>query len=156
MEGTVLGSYRIVRKLGEGGMGAVWLAEHTLLGRPAAIKVLQPYFSQQPHIVKRFFNEARAATSIADPGIIQIFDFGNHSDGSAYIVMEYLDGEALDQRLRRLGALSIGDALRIMRQVATSLAAAHARGIVHRDLKPENIFIVRDPEVAGGERTKVL
>ena len=113
-------------------------------------------FSARPDIVTRFFNEARAATAIADPGIVQIFDFGHHVDGSAYIVMEMLDGEPLDQRLRRIGRLAVADALRIMRQVASSLGAAHARGIVHRDLKPENIFLVRDPEVDGGERAKIL
>ena len=156
MQGTILGNYRIVRKLGHGGMGTVWLAEHTLLGRLAAIKLLHPAYSAEPLSVKRFFNEARAATSIADPGIVQVFDFGRNDLGVAYIVMEFLDGEALDVRLKRLGRLPLGDALRIMRQVATSLAAAHERGIVHRDLKPENIFLVRDPEVTGQERTKVL
>src|SRR5690349_9246805 len=156
MQGAILGSYRIVRKLGHGGMGTVWLAEHTLLGRRAAIKLLHPAYSAEPQSVRRFFNEARAATSIADPGIIQVFDFGRNELGVAYIVMEFLDGEPLDARLKRLGRLPLGAALRIIRQVATSLAAAHERGIVHRDLKPENVFLVRDPEVAGQERTKVL
>ena len=155
-EGAPIGGYRVLRQIGEGGMGAVWMAEHALLGRRAAIKILHPSFSVRPDIVERFFNEARAATAIADPGIIQIFDVGFHTDGSTYIVMELLDGEPLDRRLQRLGALSIGDALRICRQVANSVGAAHSRGIIHRDLKPENIFIVRDPEVPGGERAKVL
>jgi len=137
-------------------MGSVWLAEHTMLGRRAAIKVLHPEFSNRAEIVTRFFNEARAATAIADPGIVQIFDFGQHTDGSAYIVMELLDGEPLDRRLARQGALGSADALRIMRQVASTLGAAHACGIVHRDLKPENVFMVRDPEVVGGERAKIL
>lgn len=137
-------------------MGSVWLVEHIALGRRAALKMLHPEFSDRAEIVTRFFNEARAATTIADPGIVQIFDFGQHVDGRAYIVMELLDGEPLDRRLAREGALHTTDALRIMRQVASTLAAAHARGIIHRDLKPENIFIVRDPEVPGGERAKVL
>jgi tRNA A-37 threonylcarbamoyl transferase component Bud32 len=153
--GEQIGAYRLVSRLGAGGMGEVWLAEHGLLGRRAAIKLLHPMFSRQPEIVTRFFNEARAATSIADPGIVQIFDFGHH-DGSAYIVMEALEGETLDARCRRLGVIPLGEALRIIRQVASSLGAAHARGIVHRDLKPENIFLVRDPEVASGERPKIL
>jgi tRNA A-37 threonylcarbamoyl transferase component Bud32 len=152
----MLGTYRIVKKLGEGGMGAVYLAEHALLGRRAAVKVLQPALSANQDIVQRFFNEARAATAIADPGIVQIFDFGYHTDGSAYIVMEFLEGEALDARLKRFGRLAPEDALRILRQVAASLHAAHGRGIVHRDLKPENIFLVPDREVAGGERAKIL
>ncbi len=137
-------------------MGSVWLAEHTMLGRRAAIKVLHTEFSSRPEFVQRFFNEARAATAIEDPGIVQIFDFGQHTDGSAYIVMELLDGETVDKRLQRTGTLDVPSSLRIMRQIASTLGAAHARGIVHRDLKPENIFIVRDPEVNGGERAKIL
>jgi len=156
MTGRELGSYRIVNRIGAGGMGEVWLAEHVALGRRAAVKVLHPQFSTRADIVTRFFNEARAATAISDPGIVQIFDFGQAGDGSAYIVMELLEGEALDARLARLGTLPVSDALRIMRQVATSLGAAHARGIIHRDLKPENIFLVRDVEVASGERAKIL
>jgi len=156
VEGAQVGAYRVLHRIGEGGMGSVWLAEHAMLGRRAAIKMLHGEFSSQPEIVARFFNEARAATTISDPGIVQIFDFGHHVDGSAYIVMELLDGEPLDRRITRVGALGIPDALRIMRQVASTLGAAHARGIVHRDLKPENIFMVRDPEVASGERAKVL
>src|SRR5690348_7434221 len=154
--GSQIGAYRVLHQIGEGGMGSVWLAEHAMLGRRAAIKVLRPEYSHREEIVTRFFNEARAATSIGDPGIVQIFDFGQHTDGSAYIVMELLDGEPLDKRLERVGTLGLPDALRLMRQVASTLGAAHARGIVHRDLKPENIFIVRDPEVTSGERAKVL
>ena len=156
MEGVSIGPYRIVRKLGEGGMGAVWLGEHTLLGRRAAIKVLLPMYSANQGIVQRFFNEARAVTAIADPGIVQVFDFGQHTDGSAFLVMELLDGEAMDARLRRIGKFSPLDALRLMKQIATSLSAAHAKGVIHRDLKPENIFIVGDPAVTGGERPKIL
>jgi serine/threonine protein kinase len=137
-------------------MGAVFLAEHSLIGRRAAIKVLLPALSQQRDIVDRFFNEARATTSIPDPGIVQVFDFGFHTDNSAYIVMEFLEGEPLDIRLRRLGRLSASEALRITRQAAGSLAAAHSRGIVHRDLKPDNLFMVRDPEAFNGERPKIL
>ena len=154
--GSTIGSYRIVSKIGQGGMGDVWIASHTLLGRRAAIKVLRPSLSASEEMVTRFFNEARAAAAIADPGIVQVFDFGYHTDGSAYIVLELLDGEPLDRRLARVGRLAVGDALRAMRQVASSLGAAHARQIIHRDLKPENIFLVRDPEVASGERAKIL
>jgi hypothetical protein len=154
--GSQLGAYRVLRQIGEGGMGSVWLAEHTMLGRRAAIKVLHSSFSRDAAIVTRFFNEARAATAIEDPGIVQIFDFGHGADGSAYIVMELLEGDTLDRRLSRFGRLGVHDALRIMRQVASSLGAAHQRGIVHRDLKPENIFVVRDPEVASGERAKIV
>jgi serine/threonine-protein kinase len=135
-------------------MGEVWLASHALLGRQAAIKLLHPSFTAREDIVTRFFNEARAATAIADPGIVQIFDFG-YAGATAYIVMELLAGETLDARLRTR-VLSVTDALRIVRQVASSLGAAHGAGIIHRDLKPENIFLVRDPEVIGGERAKIL
>src|SRR5262245_37966140 len=137
-------------------MGAVYLAEHALIGRRAAIKVLLPELSLRREIVDRFFNEARATTSISDPGIVQIFDFGFHTDNSAFIVMEFLEGEPLDLRLKLTGILPVGDAVRTTRQAAGSLAAAHARQIVHRDLKPDNIFMVRDPEAMGGERPKIL
>jgi len=155
LEQTTLGPYRIVSKIGEGGMGAVYLAEHTLLGRRAAIKVLLPALSSQREVVDRFFNEARATTAVADPGIVQVFDFGFAADQSAYIVMELLEGESLDTRMQR-GTISVADALRLTRQIAGSLAAAHARGIVHRDLKPDNIYIVRDAEAQSGERPKIL
>ncbi len=160
MVGQVIGNYRLVRQLGEGGMGAVYMGEHALLGRRAAIKMLHPSLSMRQDIVTRFFNEARAATAIADPGIVAVFDFGYHTDAAtgltvAFIVMELLEGEPLDVRLAQR-PLALVDALRIARQIATSLAAAHAKGIVHRDLKPENIYLVRDAEVAGGERVKIL
>jgi hypothetical protein len=109
MEGTQVGAYRIVQQIGEGGMGSVWLAEHTMLGRRAAVKLLHPSFTSRPEIVQRFFNEARAATSISDPGIVQVFDFGHHTDGQAYIVMELLEGEPLDRRLQRQGKLAVND-----------------------------------------------
>ncbi|HEX7839591.1 MAG TPA: serine/threonine-protein kinase, partial [Kofleriaceae bacterium] len=137
-------------------MGAVFLGEHTLIGRRAAIKVLLPELSSKRDSVDRFFNEARATTAISDPGIVQVFDFGFTSDSIAYIVMELLEGEQLDVRLARLGKLTPADALRITRQAAGSLGAAHAVGIVHRDLKPENLYMIRDPEAPGGERPKIL
>src|SRR5262245_60513285 len=133
--GTQVGAYRVLQEIGKGGMGTVWLAEHVVLGRRAAIKLLHPMHSTREDLVARFFNEARAATAIADPGIVQIFDFGHHSDGTAYIAMEMLDGEPLDHRLRRMVRIPVGDALRIMRQVASSVGVAHARSIIHRDLK---------------------
>ncbi len=156
MPAPMIGNYIIKRLLGQGGMGAVYLAEHALLGRPAAVKILLPTVSSEEEIVQRFFDEARATTSINDPGIVQVFDFGYHVDGSAYIVMEYLDGETLDMRLEHEGPLQAIPALRIARQVAMSLHAAHLRGIVHRDLKLENVLLVTDPAVPGGERAKIL
>ncbi len=151
-----IGQYRIEKQIGIGGMGLVYLGVHALIGRRAAIKTLLPKHSINPAVVERFFNEARAASAIADPGVVQIYDFGYHVDGTAYIVMELLEGEPLSARIQRAGRLSITDALRIARQGAGSLGAAHACGVVHRDLKPENIYLVRDAEALGGERTKIL
>jgi len=156
VEGTRIGAYRIVEPLGAGGMSDVWVAEHTLLGRRAAIKVLRTELSSRSELAAQFFNEARITTAIANPGVVQVFDFGFHTDGSAYIVMELLEGETLNRRLARCGVLAIADALHIVRQVAKALCVAHARGVIHRDLKPDNIFLVRDPEVVGGERAKIL
>ncbi|HEX3757967.1 MAG TPA: serine/threonine-protein kinase [Kofleriaceae bacterium] len=156
VEGTQIGAYRIVKPLGAGGMSEVWVAEHALLGRRAAIKVLRSRLSRQSDIVRRMFNEARIMTAIANPGIVQVFDFGFHVDGSAYIVMELLDGETLGERLARRGPLAVSEALHLVRQVASALRAAHDHGVVHRDLKPENIFLARDPDVAGGVRAKLL
>ncbi len=154
--GTQIGQYKVVGALGAGGMGTVLLAEHVLLGRRAAIKTLLPELSREPEIVERFFNEARATSAITDPGVVQIFDFGYTDDGHAYIVMELLSGEPLAVRMEHLGPMPVQEALRIARQCAASLGAAHEHGIVHRDLKPENIFLVHDAEAQGGERTKVL
>ncbi len=155
-EGASVGTYRILRKLGVGGMGAVYLGEHTMIGRLAAIKMLLPEMSVQRENVQRFFNEARATSAVSDPGIVQVFDFGFTPDNVAYIVMEFLDGERVDKRLERLGVIPPAEAVKITRQVACSLAAAHAAGIIHRDLKPENLFMVRDPEAPGSERPKIL
>jgi Protein kinase domain len=150
-----LGQYRITRELGLGGMGAVYSAEHTLLGRVAAVKVLRPELSQDREIVNRFFNEARAAAAIRHPSIVEIYDFGWHADGSAYLVMEHLQGESLATRLER-GPMEAARVMVIVRQIAGALAAAHQHGIIHRDLKPDNLFLVPDPEVTGGERIKLL
>jgi serine/threonine protein kinase len=154
MLGTVVGSYRVIAKLNEGGMGAVYRAEHALIGKPAAVKVLLPELSMNRDIVNRFFNEARATTQIRHPGIVEVFDFGYLPDGQAYLVMEFLDGEPLSRRIHRLGQFDEASASALLRAVCSALAAAHASGIVHRDLKPDNIFLVRDPEV--GERPKLL
>jgi hypothetical protein len=152
---VMLGQYRVTGTIGHGGMGIVYAAEHSLLGRPAAIKVLQSDLSQKQEAVTRFFNEARAATAIRHPGIIEIYDFGRTRDGDAYLVMEFLEGETLARRSAR-AAIRWPAVLAIARQIAGALAAAHAKGIVHRDLKPENVFLVADPEVPGAERIKLL
>jgi serine/threonine-protein kinase len=153
--GSTVGSYVIRRVLGEGGMGRVYLAEHQLIGKRAAIKVLLPQYSSQAEIVNRFFNEARASSMLKHPGVIDVYDFGRLPDGSAYLMMEFLEGQSLAARLRA-GSLALELALDIARQVALALGAAHAHGIVHRDLKPDNVFLVPDTELRAGVRTKVL
>lgn len=155
MIGDIIGSYRIVAELGKGGMGMVYRAEHTQLGRPAALKMLLPQLSSDSGIVQRFFNEARAASAIDHPGIVQVYDFGTHTDGRAYIVMELLKGESLEHRLQR-GPLTPVDGATILAQTAAALSAAHARGIVHRDLKPDNIFLVPNELVQSGTQVKLL
>jgi len=155
MKGATIGQYRVTGLIGQGGMGAVYAGEHALLGRPAAIKILLPDLSRKQDIVMRFFNEARAATAIRHPGIIEIYDFGWTPDGAAFIVMEHLQGETLGRRLSR-ARFRWHAALAVARQIAGALGAAHVKGIVHRDLKPDNIFMVPDPEVPGGERIKLL
>ncbi|GAB4563484.1 MAG: hypothetical protein Tsb0020_12660 [Haliangiales bacterium] len=156
MAGAQIGKYEIIDELGVGGMGTVYLAKHTLIGRLAAIKVLNPELSSKTDAVERFFNEARAATAINHPSIVEIYDYGHRDDGSAYIVMEYLQGESLKARIKRLGVLPVENALVIVRQTAAALGAAHAIDIIHRDIKPDNIYLIRDPEVAGGERVRLL
>ena len=143
MTGEVIGSYRLLEKLGEGGMGEVYLAEHKYIARRAAIKFLLPELTASPDIVSRFFSEARAASMIQHPGIVEVLDCEVHSDGRAYIVMELLSGENLRAYIGRTGKRD-GDpagALAVCRQISGALAAAHAQGIVHRDLKPDNVFL---------------
>ena len=155
MIGTTVGAYRITRQLSEGGMGSVWTATHTVMGKDAVIKFLLPELSHDEAMVRRFFNEATAAASILDPGIVNVFDVGTLPDGRAFIVMEKLRGSSLTDRLRA-GRMRVEQAAVVLRLLARSLEAAHANGIVHRDLKPDNIFLVPDREVPGGERTKIL
>jgi len=156
MLGTVVGSYRIIDRIAVGGMGTVYRAEHQLIGRIAAVKILHREMSANRDIVNRFFNEAKATTAIKHPGIVEIFDFGYMPSGDAFIVMEFLDGEPLSSRIRARGRMAEGEAAMLMRGVCSALAAAHAKRIVHRDLKPDNIFIVADPESPMGVRTKLL
>jgi serine/threonine protein kinase len=156
VEGSRLGDYEIERILGRGGFGVVYVGVHVDLKRRAAIKQLLPAFSRDRHHVERFFNEARAAASIDHPGIVEIYDVGWHTDGSAFFAMKLLDGDSLARRLRARGQLSIAAATTIARQVANAVGAAHARQIIHRDLKPDNIILVRDAEVAAGERAVVV
>ena len=136
-------------------MGEVYVAEHVGIQTRVAVKVLLPEISKNADHVHRLFNEARIVSRIKHAGITKIFDLGFH-EGQAYLVMEYLDGEALARRISRTGRLSIGEVAELGRQVASVLAATHASGVTHRDLKPDNIFIVGDAELERHERVKVL
>lgn len=140
---VVDGRYRIEQKIGEGGMGMVYMATHTTLQKRLALKVLRGDSSRDADVVQRFMQEAQAATSIGHANIIDISDFGRLPDGSVYFVMEYLDGVSLSAMIKRSGSVPMQEAIHLVRQIASALEAAHARGIVHRDLKPDNIFIIR-------------
>jgi serine/threonine-protein kinase len=158
MIGETLGSYRIVGRLGAGGMGEVYLAEHARIDRRAAIKVLLPELSHNQEVVDRFFAEARATSSIHHPGIVEVLDCDVHPSGRAYIVMELLEGESLAARLTREPGFgrNVDRVLVLAGEVADAIGAAHAKGIVHRDLKPDNIFLANAPRAANGFRTKIL
>ena len=143
--GETIGSYTVLKQLGTGAMGEVYLAEHRHLKRKAAVKLLAPELVGRPDLLERFFLEARATSAIAHPGIVQVFDCEVDATGRPYIVMEFLDGETLAAVLARRGALPGLTAARLARGMAEALEAAHAKGIVHRDLKPENIFVQSQP-----------
>ncbi|MCX5741181.1 MAG: serine/threonine-protein kinase [Proteobacteria bacterium] len=136
------GRYRVMELIGEGGMGKVYLAEHIEIGKRVALKVLHQSYSRMPDLVERFRREARAASKIGHPNIVDVTDSGTTNDGSVYFVMEYLEGVELGSVIEREGALDVARALRITGQICRALAAAHREGIIHRDLKPENIFLI--------------
>jgi serine/threonine-protein kinase len=157
MIGRSIGSYTIVDKLGSGGMGEVYLAEHRRIARRAAIKFLLPSLSRDSDVVSRFFNEARATSLIKHPGIVEIFDCDVIED-RAYIVMEYLEGESLGAALDRVGSFAgeFASVASVGGQIAGALSAAHAKGIIHRDLKPENVFLALDDGGDGRFTVKIL
>lgn len=140
--GTKIGVYRVDRMLGEGGMGFVYAATHEAIDRRSAIKMLRPELATNEQIVTRFLNEAKAVNLIDHPNIVNVYDYGDGGDGSVYFVMEYLEGETLDDMMRKRQAMALPLFLHLFTQIAKALAAAHAKHIVHRDLKPANIFVV--------------
>src|SRR5574337_543530 len=153
--GLILGDrYRLLSRIGEGGMGTVYLAEHVALGKRVAVKVLRPEYSRDEELSRRFEQEARAASQIGHQNIVDVVDFGRTPGGSLYFVMEALEGESLARLIHREGALPLQRALRVLAQICQALGAAHARGVVHRDLKPENVLLV--PRDDGGDLVKVL
>jgi serine/threonine-protein kinase len=139
------GAVRLVEKLGEGGMGSVWVAEHLALRTQVAVKFLAPHMAQDAAAAARFRREATAAARVKSPHIVQIFDHGMSADFGPYIVMELLDGETVSDFVRRHGQLSLRSTVEIVSQLCKALAKAHALGIVHRDIKPDNVFLI-DPE----------
>ena len=156
MIGEVVGSYRITEKIATGGMGVVYKAEHALIGKTAAVKVLRREYSEDRGIMERFFREAQATTAIRHPGIVDIYDFGYYQNERAYIIMEYLGGDTLKEHLRVRGMLAADAAIRLIRSVASAVGAAHEQGVIHRDLKPDNILLVPDADMPDGQRIKVL
>jgi putative nucleotidyltransferase with HDIG domain len=145
MIGTTLLNYRVTAHLGAGGLGTVWAAEHTIIGRRAALKVLNPEIARDEAMVQRFLVEARSVAAIRHPNIVDVTDYGQAS-GQFVIVMELLDGETLNARLEREGTLSEPVITSLLVQLASAIGAAHERKIVHRDLKPENIFLTSFPD----------
>ena len=144
--GTVLeGAYRITRLIGEGGMGAVYEAIQLRLDKRVAVKVMASHLAADQEALARFHREAEITSRLGHPHLVALIDFGQAESGEPYLVMEYLEGEDLHHRLRRVGRLPIETVARVVRQVASALSAAHGQGIVHRDLKPGNIFLLQIP-----------
>ena len=141
--GQTIGNYRLTARLGEGGMGVVYLAEHPVIGKKVALKAIHPELSRNAEVVSRFVTEAKSVNQIGHEHIVDIADFGTTPGGEFYFIMEYLQGEALSDRLKREGHLDSTRAMVIGAQIADALDASHEHGIIHRDLKPENIFLLQ-------------
>ncbi|MGH7539215.1 MAG: serine/threonine-protein kinase [Gemmatimonadales bacterium] len=151
---VVADRYHVLKKLGEGGMGQVYLAEHVKMGRRSAIKVMSPAMVHDPDAVARFNREAANASRITHPNVCAVYDFGETPDGLIYLAMEFVEGEPLTDLLEREGALPLPRATAIFKQTADALQAAHDLGIVHRDLKPDNIMVA--PGREGADLIKVV
>ena len=139
--GSTVGKYKLHEIIGRGGMGVVYRAEHVYIGKEVAVKILHDGYGGRDESIKRFLREARAASLINHPNIVDVTDFGKSNDGTVFFVMEYLQGEPLDAVLSRDRRLDLLRAITIVNQAAGALGSAHAKGIVHRDLKPENIML---------------
>jgi len=147
-EGDMVGEYRILGLLGEGGFGTVYRAEHPVIGKPAAVKIMGRQFAGSGEMASRFVAEARAVNRIRHKNLIDIFSFGVLADGRPYYVMELLQGATLEELLNSRGRLSVSEALPLLGRVARALDAAHVNGIIHRDLKPDNVFVEIDDDGA--------
>ncbi|HEY6727772.1 MAG TPA: protein kinase [Polyangiaceae bacterium] len=155
--GNILhGKYRLERELGRGAMGTVWSAIHLSLDQRVAIKVISSDYANSAEAIHRFHTEAKAAAKLRSRYVVQVYDDGETPEGLPYIVMEYLEGESLEDRIVRSGDIPLAEAVRIATHVGRALARAHSRGIVHRDLKPANIFITRNDDDEMGWVAKVL
>jgi hypothetical protein len=143
---ATFGPYRLLERIGAGGMGVVYRAHDTRLNRDLALKVLTPAYRTDPEFGRRFLLEARAASALDHPNCCPVYDIGTAADGSAYIAMAYCEGESVEQRLKR-GPLPLAAALAVARQVAAGLGAAHAKGIIHRDVKAANVMVAPDGHV---------
>jgi serine/threonine-protein kinase len=152
--GTLLaGRYVIEQVIGEGGMATVYRARHKLVDRPVAVKIMNPMLASDPIVRERFRREAKSAQKLAHPNIIEIYDQGDTEDGTAYIVMELLRGEALASVIQR-GLMDVDRAIHIMIQIARGMARAHDLEVIHRDIKPENIYLCRRDD--GSDLVKLL
>lgn len=143
---VVAGRYRLDRLLGRGGMGQVWAVTHEVTLRPAALKFLNAPLHLRADRRRRFFREARAASAVQHPNVVQIHDFFELEDGTPVMVMDLLEGETLGARLKREGSLPLADVVDLLLPVVSAVGTAHALGIVHRDLKPDNVFVA----ISGG------
>ena len=140
------GRYQIIRTIGEGGMANVYLAYDTILERDVAVKVLRGDLASDEKFVKRFQREAKAASSLNHPNIVEMYDVGE-DDGNYFIVMEYVNGKTLKNLIKKRGALSLSETIDIMLQLTSGIACAHDSYIIHRDLKPQNVMILEDGRV---------
>ncbi len=146
--------YRVVKRLGEGGMGEVYLGIHEAIEKKVALKVLRPEYSAKADIVERFQQEAKAASRIKHPNVLDIFDFGQLETGSFFLAMEFLEGNDLADELLKARRIDAVRGIRYALQICRALAAAHSRGVVHRDMKPENVFLLRTAD--GEEIVKIV
>jgi len=147
--GTLMGEYEVTVKLGEGGMGEVYAAVHPIIGKKVAIKVLSDAVAANREVVRRFVDEARAVNQIGHANIVDVFSFGQHSDGRHFYVMEHLEGCSLEDEVCNRGTLPAEEIVDIVVQTLGALQAAHDKGIIHRDLKPDNIFLTEDSRGRG-------
>jgi serine/threonine-protein kinase len=153
--GSVLGGrYHIIGELGRGGMGTVFRAWQSDLSRPVAIKVLHPYLASEPEVRARFRREAKVVARLSHPGVVELYDVGEHESGAPYLVMEYVPGESLDEVFADGSPLASRQALQLVRQIANALSCAHDAGVIHRDLKLANLLLV--PQAGAPDRVKVV